>query len=111
MAATSLWTANQSYNVTVLGIQTGTFGLRYRFEANGVSVTRNVECTAWWSGFSGFWAIDSSSQNWISSGRGTCIGRHKMSIVYQGSFLTQNKDQGLTYNGVPTLLANYIKNV
>jgi len=104
-------TANQSYKVSVLGIQTGTFSLRYRFESNGTAVTRNLECTAWWSGFSGFWSIASSATQWIAGGKGTCIGTHRMSIVAKGSMLTAVKEQGLSYNGKPTLLRNYIKNL
>ncbi|MCM3658619.1 hypothetical protein M3147_15290 [Agromyces mediolanus] len=104
-------TANQSYKVSALGIQTGTFSLRYRFESNGTAVTRNVECTAWWSGFSGFASISSTAKQWISGGKGTCIGTHRMSVLVKGSMLTGVKEQGLSYNGKPALLRNYIKNL
>lgn len=111
LATTRAYVAIQSATVKALGITTGTFNLRYRFAANGTSVTRSLECKAWWSGFSGLMTIDSSASAWISGGRGYCVGTHKMSMVYKASFLSGMKEQGISYNGKPTLLSNYIKNL
>src|SRR6478752_1040295 len=39
------YTATYPVRVSVLGIDTGTFNLRYVFEATPTAVTRNLECT------------------------------------------------------------------
>lgn len=79
--------------VQVLGLTVGTFTSRYTFQATSRNVTRNLECTGWWSGFG--LAGTSSASNYISSGRGTCNVRHQMSYLLKGSPIQFNKLQSI----------------
>ncbi|MDN4596624.1 hypothetical protein [Leifsonia virtsii] len=109
-ATASKYTATYPVNATLFGITTGTFNLRYTFEATSNAVTRNLECTGWFTGTAGVWTVDSRSSQYISSGVGTCTVTHKMSLLYKGSSFTANKQQQLNYRGT-TLVSGGLKNI
>ncbi len=109
-AGASRYTATYPVNVNLWGITTGTFNLRYGFEATSIAVTRNLECTGWFSGFGGPWSINQSTSSYISGDAGTCKVYHRLSFLYQGSSWIANKEQGLTYRGT-TLASAWLKNI
>ncbi|MCI0157631.1 hypothetical protein KNO15_13095 [Leifsonia shinshuensis] len=109
-AAASRYTATYPVNANMFGITTGTFNLRYVFEATPSAVTRNLECTGWFSGVGGVWSINSTSSQYISGGIGTCSVTHRMSFLYKGSAWSANKHHQLSYRGT-TLTNGWLKNV
>jgi hypothetical protein len=109
-ASGSRYTATYPVRVSVLGIDTGTFNLRYVFEATSTAVTRNLECTGWFSGTAGFWSINQTTSNYISASTGTCKVIHRMSAFYKGSAWSANKEQAVSYRGT-SLVSGYLKNI
>lgn len=109
-AAASRYTATYPVNVNLWGITTGTFTLRYGFEATSSAVTRNLECTGWFSGFGGPWSINQTSSSYVSGAVGTCKVYHRLSFLYQGSSWQANKEQGLSYRGT-VLQSGWLKNI
>lgn len=109
-AASSRFTATYPVNASMFGITTGTFTLRYVFEATSSAVTRNLECTGWFSGAAGVWSINSTSSHYVSGGTGTCSIIHRMSFLYKGSAWAANKQHQLSYRGT-SLISGWLKNV
>lgn len=109
-AAASRYTATYPVTVSMFGITTGTFNLRYVFEATTSAVTRNLECTGWFSGAAGVWSINSTTSQYVSGGSGTCSVLHRMSFLYKGSAWSANKQHQVTYRGV-NLVSGWLKNV
>lgn len=109
-AGVGTYTATYPVAIQVLGISTGTYNLRYVFQATSISTAKNLECTGWFSGFAGFWNVSTSTSSYISGSTGTCRATHRMSDVYQGSFVTANKEQLLSYAGTYRVNA-YVKNI
>lgn len=109
-AASSRYTATYPVNASMFGITTGTFNLRYVFEATPTAVTRNLECTGWFSGAGGVWSVNSTTSHYVSSGSGTCSVMHRMSFLYQGSAWSANKQHQVTYKGI-NLVSGWLKNV
>lgn len=109
-AASSRYTATYPVNASMFGITTGTFNLRYVFEATPTTVTRNLECTGWFSGAGGVWSVNSTANHYVSGGSGTCSVMHRMSFLYQGSAWSANKQHQVTYRGI-NLVSGWLKNV
>jgi hypothetical protein len=109
-ASASRYTATYPVNATLLGIATGTFNLRYVFEATPSAVTRNLECTCWFTGSAGVWSINSTSSQYVSGGTGNCTIVHRMSFLSKGSGLSANKQYQLSYRGT-SLVSGWLKNV
>lgn len=109
-AASSRYTATYPVNASMFGITTGTFNLRYVFEATSSAVTRNLECTGWFTGAGGVWSINSTASQYVSGGTGTCSVTHRMSFLYKGSAWSANKHHQLSYRGT-TLTSGWLKNV
>ncbi|TDP99435.1 MULTISPECIES: hypothetical protein [unclassified Leifsonia] len=109
-AAAPRYTATYPVNASLFGITTGTFTMRYVFEATSTNVTRNLECTGWFTGAAGVWNIGTSQSNYVSGGQGACTVKYTMSLAFKGSFFTANKQQQLVYKGT-RLTSTSLKNI
>lgn len=98
-ASNPRYTATYPVNASLFGITTGTFNVRYVFEATSTNVTRNLECTGWFTGAAGVWNISTSQSNYVSGGQGVCTVTYRMSLAFKGSFFSANKQQQLIYKG------------
>ncbi|NUU08341.1 hypothetical protein [Leifsonia sp. C5G2] len=98
-ASNPRYTATYPVNASLFGITTGTFNMRYVFEATSTNVTRNLECTGWFTGAAGVWNISTSQSNYVSGGQGACTVTYRMSLAFKGSFFSANKQQQLVYKG------------
>jgi hypothetical protein len=110
VASNPRYTATYPVNATLFGITTGTFNMRYVFEATSTNITRNLECTGWFTGLAGVWNIGTSQSNYISGGTGVCTVSYRMSLAYKGSFFTADKQQQLQYKGTRLTSAS-MKNI
>lgn len=99
VASNPRYTATYPVNASLFGITTGTFNMRYVFEATSTNVTRNLECTGWFTGVAGVWNISTSQSNYVSGGTGVCTVNYRMSLAFKGSFFSANKQQQLQYKG------------
>jgi len=99
VASNPRYTATYPVNASLFGITTGTFNMRYAFEATSTNVTRNLECTGWFTGAAGVWSISTSQSNYVSGGTGVCTVNYRMSLAFKGSFFSANKQQQLQYKG------------
>ncbi|MFF9562857.1 hypothetical protein ACF1AJ_05875 [Leifsonia sp. NPDC014704] len=104
------YTATYPVNASLFGITTGTFNMRYVFEATSTNVTRNLECSGWFTGAAGVWNISTSQSNYLSGGSGSCTVRYNMALAFKGSFFSTNKQQQLIYKGTRLTSAS-VKNV
>lgn len=109
-AAAPRYTATYPVNASLFGITTGTFNMRYVFEATSTNVTRNLECTGWFTGAAGVWNISTSQSNYVSGGQGACTVKYNMSLAFKGSFFSANKQQQLVYKGTRLTSAS-LKNI
>jgi len=109
-AAAPRYTATYPVNASLFGITTGTFNMRYVFEATSTNVTRNLECTGWFTGAAGVWNIGTSQSNYVSGGQGACTVKYNVSLAFKGSFLSANKQQQLVYKGT-RLTSSSLKNI
>lgn len=110
VASNPRYTATYPVNASLFGIATGTFTMRYVFEATSIAVTRNLECTGWFTGAAGIWNIGTSQSNYISGGTGVCTINYRMSLAFKGSFFSANKQQQLQYKGT-RLTSATLKNI
>jgi hypothetical protein len=110
VATNPRYTATYLVNASLFGITTGTFNMRYVFEATSTNVTRNLECTGWFTGAAGIWNISTSQSNYVSGGSGACTVRYNMALAFKGSFFSANKQQQLIYTGT-RLTSATLKNV
>ena len=109
-AAAPPYTATYPVNASLFGITTGTFNMRYVFEATSTNVTRNLECTGWFTGAAGVWSVSTNQSNYVSGGQGACTVKYNMSLGFKGSFFSANKQQQLVYKGT-TLSSASLKNI
>lgn len=109
-AANPRYTATYPVNASPFGVTTGTFAMRYVFEATSTNVTRNLECTGWFTGAAGVWNISTSQSNYVSGGSGACTVRYNMALAFKGSLFSANKQQQLIYKGT-RLTSATLKNV
>lgn len=110
VASNPRYTATYPVNASLFGITTGTFNMRYVFEATSTAVTRNLECAGWFTGAAGIWNISTSQSNYISGGTGVCTVNYRMSLAFKGSFFSANKQQQLQYKGTRLTSAS-LKNI
>ena len=110
VASNPRYTATYPVNASLFGITTGTFNMRYVFEATSTNVTRNLECTGWFTGAAGVWSITTSQSNFLSGGTGVCTVNYRMSLAFKGSFFSANKQQQLQYKGT-RLTSAILKNI
>lgn len=84
MAATATRTleVTNKQEAKIANITVVTFNLTYRYEARGNTVTRNLLCTG---SASGAINASSSSNQYISQGRGTCEVRTQASVFIKGA--------------------------
>ena len=100
VASNPRYTATYPVNASLFGITTGTFNMRFGFEATSTNVTRDLECTGWFTGAAGVWNIGTSQSNYVSGGTGVCTVNYRMSLAFKGSFFSANKQQQLQYKGI-----------
>lgn len=81
-AATRTLEVTNKQEAKIANITVVTFNLTYRYEANGNTVTRNLLCTG---SASGAINASSSSNQYISQGRGTCEVRTQASVFIKGA--------------------------
>ncbi|MGH1548317.1 hypothetical protein ACRAWB_03700 [Leifsonia poae] len=110
VASNPRYTATYPVNASLFGITTGTFTMRYVFEATSTAVSRNLECTGWFTGAAGVWSISTSQSNYVSGGLGSCTVNYRMSFAFKGSFFSANKQQQLQYKGTRLASAS-LKNI
>lgn len=103
-------TSNFSYPTYLLGVNTGSWNIRYRYVTGSGIVLRDTSCEGWYSGFQGFWNFDISTNKWVANGLGTCIAVFRGSIVFKGTGFTMNKEMGMTVNG-PGILRTWLNNI
>ena len=112
LASARTYEVTSTYSVPVrsLGITFGSFNLKYRYQTGSNKVLKDYSCTAWRSGIAGYWNYSSTTDKWVSGGKGNCVALFTGSLIYQGSSITQNKEMGMIVNG-PGIVKTWIERV
>lgn len=113
-APLQLWnvTTTSKIDFKILGIKLGHWKQEYGYttKTGQYSIVSSDWCNGWWTGFSGFWNISSSTTHYKSGDFGYCKTLHAGGLVFKGSFIKVNKEHGQKVAG-PSRVSYWLKNV
>jgi hypothetical protein len=103
-------TATYTVDFVILGIAFGYFKQVFRYQTGSNRVLKTYSCNGTFTGFSFIWAISTSNNRWVASGKGYCETIFTGHAVYKGSNLSTHK-QMLTVTNGPGIVSRTLKNV